>query len=329
MDLIVRRSKLIVPLDKPDNMEKVLKAKADVIILDPGNFLCTDKQHEIQASLKSWIPLIVESGADAFIFIKRSVNYSYLETFIWSGLNGITFFGAESEADVQVLDKKISDLEKKQSIPVGTIQIDIVLDTAKGIWNVYEIVNASMRIVSVGIDAEELAKELGIKLTDECDQFAYVKGRVVVAARSREKPDDKNLGSDDFIDGIQPHGLGFIGSASRQFRDSQQVLANAKAGYDEGFRGAICTSLSHIQPLNDGFNIAPEAVAHAKEVVQVMNRAMEQGSGSASINGQMVDVRSLYGVKRLADRSDAINTKEKLKNRGRGLLGKTSDGREN
>lgn len=329
MDLLVRRSKLIVALEKPKDIEKGIKAGADVIVLNPENLLSKGKLREIRASLKNWVPMIARSGVDAFILIQCTSNYSHLESCIWSGLTGVTFIGAASSVDVQVLDNKISDIENKRKIPHGTIQIDVVLNTAKGIWNVYEIVNASMRIVSVGIDTQVLAKDLGIKLTNDCDQFAYAKGRIVVAARSRENPEEV-LSDNDFIDGIQPHGLGFIGTEAGKLKGSQQVLESAKSGYDEGFRGSLCTSLSQIKPLNEGFAIPPEIVARSNKVIQVMKEAMARGAGSASIDGGvMIDVRGIYAVQKIFDRSEAINAKEKLKTRGRALVGKIPKGRKN
>jgi citrate lyase subunit beta / citryl-CoA lyase len=329
MDLLVRRSKLVVPLEKSEDIEKGLKAGADVIVLDPGNLLSDGKLREIKASLKNLVPLIARSGTDVFILLRCSQDYPYLASCILTGLNGIVFFGAESAADVQALNNEISDLERKLKIPLGTIQIDIVIDTAKGIWNVYEIVNASMRIVSVGIDTQGLANDLGIKLTDECDQFAFAKGRIVVAARSRENPEE-NLDVDEFVDGIQPHGLGYIGTESRQLKGSQRALEGARVGFDEGFRGSLCTALSHIEPLNEGFSLPPNAIARANKVLEVLNKAMEQGAGSASIDGkEMTDVRGIYAVKKIMDRADVIANKERLKSEGRKLVGKISGRRKN
>ena len=330
-DVIVRRSKLIVPLNAPEAVERALMCGADVIILDPGSMPSPSKKDETKALLKEWAPVVAKSGSDVFLLIKHDFTYDDLEACVWPGVDGIVFAKVESAAEVLNLDKIITELEGKRDIPKGTVQIDVILQTAKGIWNVYEIIEASTRVMSVGIGFEDLAADLGIEIVDEIDQFAYAKGRTVVAARSKE-----NLGQDvstagefltevetSFTVGIQPHGLGFIGTSAPSYTDPKRLLEAATSGYDEGFRGYLCTNPAHVESLNKGFSPSEEVITYAKKVIEVMETAMKEGKGSASIDGTMVDVRTVYPLRMLLARVDTINAKEKMKARGRELISKT------
>ena len=234
-DEIVRRSELVVPLNAPEAVEKAVMCGADVIILDPGSMSSPSKKDEAKALLKEWIPVVAKSGADVFLLMKHDFTHDDLEACVWPGIDGIVFPKAESAAEVLNLDTIITELEGKRDISKGTVQIDVILQTAKGIWNVYEIVEASTRVTSVGIGFEELAADLGIEIVNEVDQFAYAKGRIVVAARSKE-----NLGQDTsttsefltevetaFTVGIQPHGLGFIGTSAPSYTDPERLLEAA------------------------------------------------------------------------------------------------------
>ena len=328
-DEIVRRSELVVPLNVPEAVERAVMCGADVIILDPGSMSSPSKKDEAKALLKEWIPVVAKSGADVFLLIKHDFTHDDLEACVWPGIDGIVFPKAESAAEVLNLDTIITELEGKRDISKGTVQIDVILQTAKGIWNVYEIVEASARVTSVGIGFEELAADLGIEIVNEVDQFAYAKGRIVVAARSKENLGQDTSTTDEFLTevetaftvGIQPHGLGFIGTSVPSYTDPERLLEAAMSGYDEGFRGYLCTDPAHVELLNKGFSPSEESVTHSKKVIEVMETAMKEGKGSTQIDGTMVDVRTVYPLRMLLARVDTIDAKEKKKARGRELIG--------
>lgn len=331
-DKIVRRSKLVIPLNAPGAVERALMCGADAIVLDPGSMSSPSKKDEAKALLKEWIPVVAKSGADVFLLIKHDFTYDDLEACVWPGLDGIMFPKAESAAEVSNLDTIITELEGKQDIPKGTVQIDVILQTAKGIWSVYEIVEASTRVMSVGIGFEELAADLGIEIVDEIDQFAYAKGRIVVAARSKE---DGGQGvsteggfltevETEFTVGIQPHGLGYIGPSAGGYTDPKRLFEAAAAGHDEGFRGYLCTDPAHVESLNKGFSPSEEVITYAKKVIEAMDIALKEGRGSTTVGeGGMVDVRTVYPQRLLLARVNAINAKEEKKARARKLIGKT------
>lgn len=332
---IVRRSKLIVPLNAPEAVERALTCGADIIVLDPGSMPSPSKKDEAKALLQKWIPVVAKSGADVFFLIKHDFTRADLEACVWPSLDGIVFSKAESAADISNLDKIITELEEKRDIPKGTVQIDVILQTAKGIWNVYEIVEASTRVISVGVGFEELAADLGIEIVDEIDQFAYAKGRTVVAARSKENVGQGASTASGFLTdveteftfGIQPHGLGYIGPTSAGgYTDPKRLFEAAAAGHDEGFRGYLCTDPTQVESLNKGFSPSEEVITYANKVIEAMDIALKEGRGSTTVGeGGMVDVRTVYPQRLLLARVEAIAAKDKIKARARKLIGKAPE----
>lgn len=66
-----------------------------------------------------------------------------------------------------VLDWKLEELERRRGIPVGTVKISMLLETAKGIMNAYECCMASSRNVNAIFGAVDYCRDMRVKLTSE------------------------------------------------------------------------------------------------------------------------------------------------------------------
>src|SRR5260370_35333128 len=81
----------------------------------------------------------------------------------------------------------LSEREREVGIPSGELEIVLVLGTARGIWNVRQLVNASPRIASVAIDEASLARSMGIVTTPDFDPLSFARGRVIVGTLAAVK----------------------------------------------------------------------------------------------------------------------------------------------
>ena len=89
-----------------------------------------------------------------------------LEAVVWEGLDGVTLAKTGHPDDVKRLDWKLEELERRRGIPVGTVKISMLLETAKGIMNAYECCMASSRNVNAIFGAVDYCREQAAKLTN-------------------------------------------------------------------------------------------------------------------------------------------------------------------
>ena len=59
----------------------------------------------------------------------------------------------ESGEEIRVRDNIITELEERNGIKQGTIQIAVAVETALGVIKAFEIASTSPRVVSLGIGA--------------------------------------------------------------------------------------------------------------------------------------------------------------------------------
>ena len=76
----------------------------------------------------------------------------------------------------------MTTLERERGIAVGSLCFIVLLESARGVWDIRSIITASPRVTQVGLDESDLARDLGIDPVPEYDPFVYARGRLAVEA---------------------------------------------------------------------------------------------------------------------------------------------------
>src|SRR5262249_62327071 len=113
--------------------------------------------------------------------------YADIMASAWSGLTGVMVAGAETAADVEAIGTILAAAEKERGIADGSLSIIVMLDTGKGVWNIRQIITASPRVCSVGLDEGRLCRHLDIVPTPAFDPFVYAKGRIIIESRAAKR----------------------------------------------------------------------------------------------------------------------------------------------
>ncbi|MFR5645342.1 MAG: aldolase/citrate lyase family protein [Bilophila wadsworthia] len=109
-----------------------------------------------------------------------------LEAVVWEGLDGVTLAKTGHPDDVKRLDWKLEELERRRGIPVGTVKISMLLETAKGIMNAYECCMASSRNVNAIFGAVDYCRDMRVKLTSEAVEQMWAAPRWPSPPRRRQ-----------------------------------------------------------------------------------------------------------------------------------------------
>ena len=103
--------------------------------------------------------------------------------------------------------------------------------------------------------------------------------------------------------GLTPMGL--IGTVA-DFSDAEAYRAVVRHSAKFGFEGASCIHPANVAVLNEEFSPKPEAVAHARRIVEGDKQAIAEGRGSWSLDGKMIDIPVVIRAQRLIARADRI-----------------------
>ncbi len=296
---LIRRSKMFVPVNRERFIEKAWTRGADCIILDLEDAIAPADKDSARKMVKDVLPFVKRGGADIQVRINREFEAEDLYAIIIAGLSGVVIPKCESAQEIQRIDDMVTRLEKERGLPEGTIQFDLLIETAKGVIHAEEIALASPRIVQMNIGQADLSVDLGFTRLMEMnfEQYVYAENKVRFAAVAA---------------GVQPCGLGAQNNVdfTSVSMGPDAMLAACQHAFYMGYRGAVIIHPAWVKPVNEGFKPSEEEVELARKVKDALDEAYERGEGSVSVDGRMYDVANMKHVMSLLARADALVKKE-------------------
>ena len=225
------RSQLIMPANRTDMLTKAPSYGADALVFDLEDSVPLDEKPKARALAREFIG---KHKANSTIYVRvngarTGMLEEDLEAVAVDGLAGIKLPKTESAEEIHRVDAMLAELERERGLAHGSIGIGPTLESAKGVWFVYEIVSASPRIQSVmpgtAQDAD-LQTDLGYaSTTGNNEVLYYIRSRVLLAARA--------AGVAHVLDGVyanirDPEGLRICCEAARRlgYRGKQVIHPN-------------------------------------------------------------------------------------------------------
>jgi citrate lyase subunit beta/citryl-CoA lyase len=294
---LVRRSALFVPVNVSKFVEKAHARGADAVILDLEDSIPAAEKAAARALVRDAMRECAKGGADLLVRINKpfALTVADLDACVWPGLDGIVVPKAESAREIAVLDALIAEREQGRGMPVGGVQLSIIVESALGLYNAVEIALASSRIVSIALGSEDFTLDIEVEPSKTGQEYLYGKAQMIVVAR---------------LAGVQP--LGIVGSIA-DYRDLDGMAAAIRHARQLGYMGASCIHPAQVGPLNAGFSPTAEEAAAARKVVAAFEAAVAEGRASVGVDGRMVDVPVVERARRFLARAAAIAAKDARK----------------
>lgn len=225
------RSVFYVPGNRRDLIAKTSKIRVDVITLDlEGSVPPAEKQRAQELSYQN-LKFVALSGADVYVRInswETGMAYDDCEAVVGEGLVAICA-SCRVPDDVKRLDWKLEELEQKRGLKLGSIKIQLLIRTAKGIMNAYESALASKRVDSMIFGAVAYATDMGVTLTQPMgEEQNWARARIVCTAVAT---------------GIIPIDCPYLA-----FKDTEGFEKDTVYSRQLGFRGRLLIHPSQIEP---------------------------------------------------------------------------------
>ncbi|MCC7372221.1 MAG: CoA ester lyase [Chloroflexi bacterium] len=291
---LVRRSSLILPVNVRRFVERAYTRRADAIVLDLEDSIPPSEKAAARTLVQEAIGLAGRGGADVLVRINKpfALAIADLDAAIWPGLTGIVFPKVESAIEVHIVDRLIAERELARGLPVGGIDVSVLVESALGVQHMAEIACASPRVVALSLGAEDFTRDIGVSPSAAGEEQAYGKGMVIVAAR---------------LAGIQPHGLS---STLADYADLAGLERSAARARALGFRGASCIHPTQVAILNRCYGPSEAEVLYARRVIEIYAEAEASGRASIALDGKMIDIPIVERAQTLLARAEAIAARE-------------------
>jgi citrate lyase subunit beta/citryl-CoA lyase len=277
MQPFVRRSHLMVSALDEAQLQTAWTHQADAVVLDLADSIPDTDKPRAREAIKAAIPVVSRGGAEVFVRINKALAYADIEASAWPGFKGVVYTGAESAADTEGIATILAECEKQRGLVAGSSHIIVMLDSGKGVWNIREIIKASDRVCSVGLDEGHLCRNLGIVPNVDFDPFVYAKGRVIIESRAAKR---------------QPVGISHPYGLFPQFDDTEEIHRLALRGKNLGFAGIMCPHPAWVEPCNRALTPTDERLAFYRETRRLFAEGIAKGTAAIPYPGttMMIDV---------------------------------------
>jgi citrate lyase beta subunit len=286
----VARSLLAVPATRRKMAEKALASAADAVFLDLEDAVAPGSKPAARGDVVSALQELDWRGRPT-VFRANALDtpYSYrdlIEVVEQAGdsLDAVMIPKVNRPEDLHVVSTLLSQLELAMDLEKGRIKVEAQIESAEGLANVDSIARATGRLTALHFGPGDFAASVSMPQTsigvmDEWDEaypghrFHYAMQRIVVAARAA--------------------GLRVLDGPVADYGDEEGLGRSCLIARSLGFDGKWCIHPAQIAVVNEAFSPTDKEVDWAKRVVAAYDEANAEGSGSVSVDGQMVDAASI------------------------------------
>jgi citrate lyase subunit beta/citryl-CoA lyase len=186
--------------------------------------------------------------------------------------------------DLYAVSVLLSQLELATDLKTDKIKVEAQIESADGLTHVDAIARATSRLKALHFGPGDFAASLRMPQTSigvmgEWDEaypghrFHYAMQRIMVAARAA--------------------GVRALDGPVADYGDEAGLRTSCRVARSLGFDGKWCIHPAQIPVVNEVFSPTETEVEWAKKVVAAYDEAKSGGSGSVSVDGQMIDAASI------------------------------------
>ena len=269
----VMRSVFYVPGNSATFISKAPRLPADIITLDLEDSVPPAEKAKAREMTKSNLKAVGSGGSTVYVRLNNwetLMTNDDLEAVVYPGLAGVCLAKCGHPDDVKRLDWKLDELERRRGLTVGSVAIQVLCETAKGVINAYPSAIASKRVTSLIFGAVDYTKDMRVKLTAEGDEQLYARMHVAVAARAA--------------------GCIAIDCPYVAFDDAVGYEKSVLQGRQMGYEGRMLIHPSQIEPSNRLYMPSADDVEWATGIVKVFEEeGIAKGAAAVNFKGKMVD----------------------------------------
>ena len=271
----VMRSVFYVPSNNEKMVEKAPTIACDVLTLDLEDSVPPAEKQKGREKIKEYLTTSRADQASPNLYVRinnweTQMTNDDLEAIVHPGLNGVCLAKCGEADNVTRLDWKLEELEQRRGMEVGTVGIQLLIETAKGVMNAYPAASASPRVNSLIFGAVDYTKDMRVTLTSEGVEQLYARYHTAVAARAA--------------------GCVAIDCPFVAFKDVEAFDKSTREGRQMGYEGRMLIHPGQIEPSHVIYTPSSERVEWAEGVKKVFEEeGIAKGSAAVAYKGNMVD----------------------------------------
>ena len=277
----VRRSFIFTPGLKPEMFPKAIASGADMVCIElEDGIAIKDKNEARKNTIEALETLEVKSGVELVVRVncqRTKFGLLDLEAFISAKtkVKAIMLPKVKTPDEIAFIDDLLTDCGLDTDLHV-------IMETNEALESIYEIANASKRIVALYFGGVDMAAEL--RVPNEYKNLIYARSKLVHAGASV--------------------GVDVVDVPYLDLDDMDGMKKEAELVRDLGFTGKGSIHPKQINMLNEIFTPSKDEIIKAKKIVDQFNAS---DTGLVVIDGKLIEKPVLREMQRKILIADKIN----------------------
>jgi citrate lyase subunit beta/citryl-CoA lyase len=274
---------LFVPGNQPKMLQKAVGFETRWLIPDLEDSVPATEKQSARTIVAEHIPVLAAAGkllAPRVNSMSSGLAAEDIEAVISNDIVGISIGKIGTVEEVEELEVIVAAAEKRAGVEVGRTTILPWLETAEAVINAYQICKASDRIRWTAFGAEDFSADMGISRSVDATEtnpltaaepgLAYPRSAVAIAARAA--------------------GVHALDTPFTKFREPEGLKNDALLAKSIGYKGKLAIHPSQVEVIESVFMPTQSEIERARRVLEVAAEGEEQGRGSISLDGEMIDM---------------------------------------
>jgi citrate lyase subunit beta/citryl-CoA lyase len=285
------RSFLFVPGDSARKLDKAVRAGADAIIADLEDSVALSGKEAARKVAAEFLQAARSEASRPRLFVRvnglaTGLTDADLDGVMAAAPDGIVLPKAIGGVDVAHLGAKLAVREAEFGLDDGiTGIVAIATETARSLFALGTFAGSSHRLKGVTWGGEDLSVDVGAQ-TNRLEDGSYT--------------DPYRLARSLTLFGAAAAGVDAIDAVYTNYRNEAGLAAECEAARRDGFVAKMAIHPAQVAVINEAFTPSPEALAHARAVVEAFAR--NPGAGVVGLGGEMLDRPHLERAERLLAR---------------------------
>jgi citrate lyase subunit beta/citryl-CoA lyase len=279
--MTVFRSFLFAPANHPRRVEKAFTLEADAVILDLEDACAISEKAASRAKVTEAMARARRClGYVRVNPLPTEFAYGDLTETVRPGLDGVVLPKVESASDLRTADWLMAQMERERGMPHGGVDLIPIIETARGVAALPEILAATPRVKRVAFGAGDFTLDLDLTWTRDEDELNAYRAQVVLHSRAA---------------GIEAP----LDTVWVDLRDPEGCAASARKARELGFQGKMCIHPDQVAAVNAAFSPTAAQIERARRVLDAFAQAEAQGSSAIQLDGQFIDYPIVYAARRV------------------------------
>lgn len=245
---------------------------ADSLLLDLEDAVALDQKDAARFLIRNMLKSVDYYGSEICVRVNHldtPFGLEDLKAIVPLQPDAIRYPKTETVEDLQRLISIVEEIEDEHGLPHDKMTIHIMIETAMGVQNVFDIAKYSKRVDAITIGGQDLTADMNIKSSGNSSGIDLARKMIVMAAKANriDAIDTVHVDIDD-EDGL---------------REETEYIKNI------GFSGKAVINPRQIDIIHEIYTPTDAEIRKAYRIVKEFNKNQAKGIGVFAVDGKMVD----------------------------------------